>query len=101
MIISSFTPNQQGQNMLQVQFSTILPDRFHAIATSVTVMNYYNIHSLFLQMNLLEHVLSLEQDVSSPNFKVIFAESLWVRLCFNNSLGCDHLLLVQCKEDTM
>jgi hypothetical protein len=32
MIISSFTPNQQGQNILQVQVSIILPDRFHAIA---------------------------------------------------------------------
>jgi hypothetical protein len=62
MIISSFTPNQQGQNILQVQLSIILPDRFHAIATSVMVTNYYNVHRFLLQMNLLEHVLPLEKD---------------------------------------
>src|SRR5918994_3368213 len=34
IIINSFTPNQQGHNMLQLQLSTIFPLKFHVIAMS-------------------------------------------------------------------
>jgi hypothetical protein len=32
IIINSFTPNQQGHNMLQLQLSTIFPLKFHVMA---------------------------------------------------------------------
>ena len=48
MIISSFTPNQQGQNILQVQLSTIFPDRFHAMTIFVVIINFYNVDAIFL-----------------------------------------------------
>jgi hypothetical protein len=41
MIISSFTPNQQGQNILQVQFSSIFPDRCHVMTAFVAIACFY------------------------------------------------------------
>jgi hypothetical protein len=62
MIISSFTPNQQGQNILQVQLSTIFPDRFQAMPTFVVIINFYNVNGIFLEINLSDHALPLQQD---------------------------------------
>jgi hypothetical protein len=61
MIISSLTPNQQGQNILQVQLSIIFPDRFHAMATFVAITNFYNLDGIFLEVNLSDHALPLQQ----------------------------------------
>jgi hypothetical protein len=62
MIISSFTPNQQGQNILQVQLSTNFPDRFHAMVTFVVITGFYNLDGIFLETNLSNHALPLQQD---------------------------------------
>jgi hypothetical protein len=62
MIISSFTPNQQGQNILQVQLSTNFPDRFHAMATFVVVSGFYNLDGIFLETSQSNHARHLQQD---------------------------------------
>jgi hypothetical protein len=52
----------QGQNILQVQLSTIFPDRFHAMAIFVVITNFHNLDGIFLEMNLSDHALSLQED---------------------------------------
>src|SRR5918994_3361515 len=63
IIINSFTPNQQGHNMLQLQLSTIFPLKFHVIAMCKPIV-IFNFDGLLIRFMVNRLHIPMEVAVS-------------------------------------